>query len=261
MAHQPAGGPSPERRPDGTDHLHTVEIVALLRELTARLITSDDLDQALGALVRTTAHVVPERAWCAVTLVRAGGPSTAAVSAELPEGVDEVSPPVDDGPCLTAIRTRELTVSQDLATESRWPAWRRRVAPDAVRGALSVPVDIDEQVIGALTLYPNRPDRLSPDVQLATMLIAEHAGLLLAAVLDRGRQADLTAGLTAALSSGETVNRAVGIVMAQRGCSAEEALHVLQHAAARVSLPLHDVADRLVEMIASRSPNADPEQR
>jgi len=36
--------------------LHVVEIVALLREVTAKLIGSDDLDEALAALVRTTAH-------------------------------------------------------------------------------------------------------------------------------------------------------------------------------------------------------------
>src|SRR5919199_1916992 len=240
--------------PDTVTQLHTLEIVALLRELTARLVTSDDLDEALGALVRTTAHAVPARAWCGITLIRAGAPSTAAVSDDLPYGVDEVAAPDDEGPCLTAVRTREMVLSQDLRAEARWPAWRGRAG--AVRGVLSVPLDIDDHVIGALTLYTASPHAFTPDVQLTAMLLAEHAGLLLAAVLDRGRLAGLTAELRAALEDGESVNRAVGIVMGQRGCAAEEALQVLQQASARLHVPVHEVAERLVTTIASRSGSA-----
>jgi GAF domain-containing protein len=236
--------------PDG--QLHVVEIVALLRELTARLIGSGDLDDALGALVRTAARPASGTAWCGITLIRDGAPVTAAVSEPLPQGVDEVAYR-DDGPCMTAIRIREVVVAQDLADDDRWPAWSKRVLPAGVHGVLSVPLDIDERIVGALTLYAAEPHALSPDVQLALLLIAEHAGLLLAAVLDRSRLAGLTAELSDALAGGETVNRAIGIVMAQRSCSAEDALGVLWNASARLHRPLHDVADRLVNTIANRS--------
>jgi GAF domain-containing protein len=230
--------------------LHVVEIVALLRELTAKLIVSDNLDEALAALVRTTAHAVPGRAWCGITLVRDGGPVTAAVSEPLPPGVDEVPAAVPDGPCLTAIRTRELVLAQDLGADDRWPSWSQGLP---IRGVLSVPLDIDERIVGALTVYAAEAHTFAPDVQLTTLLIAEHAGLLLAAVLDRGRLAGLAADLAEALASGEAVNRAVGIVMAQRGCGAEEALDVLRQASSRLRVPLSEVADRLVTTIASRS--------
>jgi AmiR/NasT family two-component response regulator len=97
------------------------------------------------------------------------------------------------------------------------------------------------------------PRAFTPDVQLAAMLVAEHAGLLLAAVLDRGRLAGLAADLSEALASGETVNRAIGIVMAQRGCRAEDAFDVLRQASMTLHAPLHEVADRLVTAIGSRS--------
>jgi GAF domain-containing protein len=233
--------------------LHVVEIVALLRELTARLITGDDLDEALRVLVRTTTRAVPGPAWCGITLIREGAPVTAAVSAPLPPGVDEIEPQREDGPCLTAVRSRDLVVGQDLAVDARWPSWRSRVLGSGIHGVLSVPLDIDEQVIGALTLYAAEPYTFSSDVQLAVLLVAEHAGLLLAAVLDRTRTAGHAAELAEAQSSGETVNRAVGIVMAQRGCSAEDALGVLRQASVRLRVPLEEVADRLVSTIASRS--------
>jgi transcriptional regulator with GAF, ATPase, and Fis domain len=232
---------------------HVVEIVALLRELTAQLITSEDLDQALESLVETTARAVPGEGWCAMTVIRAGAPTTAAVSKGLPPGVDELDEPGVDGPSLAAICNREMVVSQDLYAETRWPDWRTRATASDVGAAMSVPLDIDEQIVGALTLYARKPAAFSPDVQLTTMLIGEHAGLLLAAVVDRSRLANLAGELAVALADGETVNRAIGIVMAQRGCPSDEALSVLTNAAQTLHVPLHQVADRLVRTIDDRA--------
>jgi GAF domain-containing protein len=240
------------RMSDGDHELHVVEIVALLRELTARLITIDDLDQALESLVTTTARVVPGRSWCGITLLRAGAPGTEAASSPLPAGVDEIQYRTGDGPALAAVRTREMVVVGDLAADTRWRRWREAAVGNGISGVLSVPLDIDDHVIGALTLYAGEPHAFSPDVQLAAMLVAEHAGLLLAAVLDRGRLAGLAADLHDALASGDTVNRAIGIVMAQRGCPAEDALGVLRQASVTLHAPLYEVAERLVTTIGSR---------
>ena len=232
--------------------LHVVEIAAVLRELTAQLIASDDLDDALVRLVDTTADLIEGPSWCDVTLIRAGGPTTAAASVGLPDlGEDQYR--TGEGPSIQAIRTREVVLSTDLSKDTRWPEWSARARGGGVHGVLVAPVDIDEQVIGALSLYAGMPDRLTPDVSFMALLVAEHAQLLLAAVLDRDRQATLTADLAEALGDGETVNRAIGIVMAQRGCSAETALEVLQDTAFRVNLPLAQISKRLVDTIANRS--------
>ena len=56
-----------------------------------------------------------------------------------------------------------------------------------------------------------------------------------------------------ALGDGETVNRAIGIVMAQRACSAEAALDVLLDTANQLHLPLWTVTERLVDTITNRA--------
>jgi transcriptional regulator with GAF, ATPase, and Fis domain len=233
--------------------LHVVEIFAVLRQLTAQLIASDDLDDALAHLVDTAAGLVAGEAWCGVTLVRTGGPCTAAASVGLPAKIDEEQYTTGDGPSMQAMSTGEMVMSVDLTHETRWPEWLDRARSGGVHGVLSVPVDIDDQVIGALSLYTADPDRLTPDIGLTAMLVAEHAGLLLAAVLDRGRMNSLNEELTEALGDGEMVNRAIGIVMAQRACTAEAALDVLRETAGRLHLPLWTVAERLVDTITSRS--------
>jgi GAF domain-containing protein len=233
--------------------LHVVEIVSILRILTAQLVVSDDLDDALGRLAETAAGLISGPASCGVTVIRPDGVTTAASSSGLPELLAKVQYETGDGPCMTAIRHREILVCQDLDREERWPGWTERAREQGVRGVLAAPVDIDDQVVGAVSIYAEQPDRFPPDVELTTMLLAEHAGLLIAGVLDRSRMADRTAELTAALGDGEAVNRAIGIVMAQRGCPAEQALEVLTQASHTLRLPLAAVAERLVDTIASRA--------
>ncbi|MEV6927196.1 GAF and ANTAR domain-containing protein [Dactylosporangium sp. NPDC051485] len=233
--------------------LHTVEIAAVLRQLTARLIASDDLDEALEDLVETAADLVDGASWCAVTLVRSGGPSTAAASSGLPDSLLDMQYDSGTGPSMEAIRTRDLILADDLAAEDRWPQWRPRALAAGVKAVLAVAVDIDEQVIGALTVYSAEPGHFTTDVGLAAMLVAEHAGLLLSAVLDRGRRAGAHAELREALVDGETVNRAVGIMMVQRACSANAALDVLRSTAQRLDLPLTTVASRLVQTVERRA--------
>ncbi len=233
--------------------LHVVEIFAVLRQLTAQLIASDDLDEALSHLVDTAAGLVDGEAWCGVTLVRTGGPCTAAASPGLPAKVDDEQYITGDGPSMLAMSTRQVVMSRDLTTETRWPHWLERAQAGGVFGVLAVPVDIDEQVIGALSLYTADPDRINADLGLTAMLVAEHASLLLAAVLDRSRLTSLAAELTEALGDGEMVNRAIGIVMAQRACTAEAALDVLRETGTRLHIPLWTVAERLVDTITSRA--------
>lgn len=233
--------------------LHVVEIVAVLRLLTAQLVVSETLDEALNSLAGTATDLVDGQAWCGVTVIRTGEVSTAASSHDLPILLDKAQLEIGEGPCLEAIRSREMLLSQDLENETRWQQWSRRAFGYGVRGVLSLPVNIDDQVLGALNIYAGAPDRFPPSVELTAMLLAEHAGLLVSGVLDRSRLASRSAELTAALGDGEAVNRAIGIVMAQRSCTAEDALDVLRAAAETLRIPLAAVAERLVDTVASRA--------
>ncbi|GAB3808286.1 GAF and ANTAR domain-containing protein [Micromonospora zhanjiangensis] len=158
-----------------------------------------------------------------------------------------------DGPVLTAIRRRELVLIPDLRTGDHWSAWRHRALALGVHGVLVAPFDVDEQVIGAVSLYSREPARLTPSRQLTAMLLAEHAGLLLAGVRDRARQAAAAGELDESLIDG-VLGQAIGVIMTQRGCPAPEALQVLRTASTALSIPVREVAERLVASVARNHP-------
>ncbi|MEU8262271.1 GAF and ANTAR domain-containing protein [Micromonospora sp. NPDC048999] len=227
------------------DMLGVLETAALLRELTAGLIAVGDFDEALTRLVRIARDAVPGVDCCGFTALRAGEPVGVAASdvgrAELDDLRDG-----PDTPAMTAIRRREMITAPDLDREARWPVWADRARGLGVRGVISAPVDVDEQVIGAINLYAESADELATRHQLTAMLLAEHAGLLLAAVRDRERQAARADQLDSALLAEGVVGQAVGVIMTQRGCPAPEALDVLRTAASSLDIPLREVAERLV---------------
>ncbi|SCL35823.1 GAF domain-containing protein [Micromonospora nigra] len=229
--------------------LGVLEMAALLRELTAGLLTVDDFDEGLSALVRITRDALVGVSWCGFTALRAGEPAGVAASDPGLAELDDLRR-ASDSPALDAIRRREMIRAEDLGRETRWPTWTPRARELGVQGAISAPVDIDEQVIGAINLYAATPETLTTGHQLTAMLLAEHAGLLLAAVRDRARRAALAGERGSALLGDGVVGQAIGVIMAQRGCPAPEALEVLRSAATSLTIPLHEVAERLVSTVA-----------
>lgn len=246
-------------RADASPHL--VEVTALLRELTARLIRAEDLQHALDVLASTAVAAVPGVAWCGVTVLRDGHPATIATASApaihgdgIGDSADQLQYDTGEGPCLEAIRTRALTACPDLGAERRWTRWTPRARDLGVRSVLSVPLDVDEAVVGALNLYGAHPAAMGDQAQLTALLIAEHAGLLLGSVVERGARAELTARLVEDLREGAALDHAVGIVMAQRRCTAEEALAVLRGAAEALDVRPRVVAERLIAAVGGPVP-------
>ncbi|MCZ7429682.1 GAF and ANTAR domain-containing protein [Micromonospora sp. WMMA1949] len=227
------------------DNLGVLETAALLRELTAGLIGAAGFDEALGRLVRIARDAVPGVDCCGFTALRAGEPAGVAASDPGRAELDDLRHGPDT-PALTAIRRREMVIAGGLPGETRWPAWSERARALGVHGVISAPVDVDEQVIGAINLYAESPEALTPRHQLTAMLLAEHAGLLLAAVRDRERAASRAGEIDDSLLAEGVVGQAVGVIMTQRGCPAPEALRVLRSAASSLDIPLREVAERLV---------------
>jgi GAF domain-containing protein len=252
------GGPAASvivRRADGmpADNTDLMETVGLLRQVTVEIVTSSDLDQALRRLADLAVELAPGPAWCGISVLRHGEPGLAAGSRSFPAVLEEEQYRRGEGPCLTAMSDRDVVISADLTTERRWPSWCRLALRHGARAVACYPLDLDTGVIGALNMYPSTDAPLSRSAHLTAMLVAEQAGLLLRVVLDRNRDRVRIERLSAGTDRGRSdIDRAVGILMAQRACDQREALTVLEEAADAVGTDLASVAAKLVSTVATR---------
>ncbi|MCX9191454.1 transcription antitermination regulator [Carbonactinospora thermoautotrophica] len=214
--------------------------------LSALMLSTQQLEEALGHVTAMTSRILPVEPSCGVTLMRAGQIATIVPSDGLSPLVDEIQYSTGEGSCVQALRTREVVASQDLRTDPRWRQWRERALAHGVRSVYAHPLEVGQQAVGALNLYARQPGTWAEEAQRVLMLLAEHAALLLSVVIRQASHAELTEQLRAALSSRAVIDQAIGIIMAQRGCDAEKAFAVLREVSNKRNIKLRDVAARLV---------------
>jgi transcriptional regulator with GAF, ATPase, and Fis domain len=241
-------------REDGRVEPHLVEIVAALKEITARVTSAADLPEAVENLLKVTTDLVPGHVQCGIMTLSQGVPATFAATGLPAEVLDEAQHADGDGPCLEAVRTRDIVLSQDLGTEPRWPTWTAAARRSGIASVLSYPFDVDPSVLGALNLYSDRPHSFVDNVPIMAMLVADHASLLLRVRLRQLTQNDLLAQMSEVRAGDTAVERAIGIVMAQRGCPPEQALRHLHEAATHLGVGIPALAERLVETVGGRGP-------
>jgi hypothetical protein len=232
---------------------HLVEIVAALKDITARITSADALPEAVDDLLKATADVLPGYIRCGVTMISQGEPATIVAPGLPGEVLDETQHAGGDGPCMEAIRTRDVVVSQDLAADERWPVWSAGALRNGVRGVLSYPFDVDTLTLAALNLYADRGHAFTPDIPLIAMLLADHASMLLRARLRQLSHDEMLASVNDVRSGDATLERAIGIIMAQRGCPPDQALRHLHEAATHLGVGLSAIAERLVRTVGDRS--------
>src|SRR5262245_9167743 len=102
---------------------HLVEIVAALKDITARISAATSVGEAIDDLLKVTSDLLPPDMLAGAALVGEGEPATFTANGLAVEVLDEVRHAGSDGPCMEAVRTRDIVVSQDPSSETRWPIW------------------------------------------------------------------------------------------------------------------------------------------
>lgn len=246
-AEQPSASATLSGSSDSASHgTDSVEVAGLLHELTAQLLSADDLPQALDRLAVFIAGAVPSVLRCSVTLITEGKPLSRVASGGQGQALDDLQYSVGQGPGLDAARSRELITVQDLPADVRWPELADCARAQGVHSVAAIPLDVRRSSVGSVSLFVARPHGIVPDLLLTAMAIVSQAEILLGEL-----------GRRAALSEGATVDRAAGVIIAQRGCGVREAYEVLRDTAQRLGMDRRAVAERLTAAAAARARTPD----
>jgi hypothetical protein len=191
-------------------------------------------------VVAFAAEVVPHSEHCGLTVTRGSRkPMTLGASGPLVEHVDRLQYETGEGPCLEAIDGHDVVRADDLAIDPPWPTFGRRcVAETGVRSMFSVRLLLSGTDRAALNFYTHRPKAMD-DLDVATgAILAPFAALALQAAL-LGRE---VGHLQTALHSSRQIGTAIGILMARRLLTAEQAFAQLVTASQHLNRKLRDVA-------------------
>jgi GAF domain-containing protein len=181
-------------------------------------------------------------------------PQAWAVTADFVSEIDSIQyRELNEGPCITSMLSGRPAVSGSLGSDGRWPRFGGRVARMGVHSALSMPLSVADQVIGAINAYAHSRDAFATHaVQLASQFAAPAAASVCnARLLSDAR--DRAERLQRALVSRTIIDQAIGIMRARTGVGADEAFERLVRLSQSENAKLRVVAERLVDEAVRRA--------
>jgi len=160
---------------------------------------------------------------------------------------------LNEGPCITAALERRTVRSGSLGGEKMWPRFGPRVGRMGIHSALSLPLLLPGQVIGAINVYARGKDVFDEHAAELGELFAKPAAVAVhnAQILAQART--LTAQLQTALSTRPVIDQAIGLLRGRSGGSAEEAFAQLRSMSQSEHRKLADVAQRIVDEAVRRA--------
>lgn len=224
-------------------------------ELIRLLASTESIDGFLHDLVAHAGQATGHS--CSITARTSADPQyyTVASTDHRTRQLDEQQYADQGGPCLEALRTGLPVLVPDMRAETRWAPYPQQAAGLGAASSMSYPLIIKGQSIGALNLYAFQP--MSPDAGMqarATQLAANAAGVLAVAI----RLAENTqeaANLRIALTSRSTIDNAIGILMGQQQCTAEEGFDLLRRASQHRNIKLRELAAQIVAGVNRKKPS------
>lgn len=217
-----------------------------LTEIAGILTATSSFEDLMQHVADLSARAVPAAATCGVTLSADAHVITVASADALARLLDEQQYGADDGPCLDALRTGRVVMSDDLSRETRWDGYPAIAVAHGVRGVHSSPLRVGSGTIGALNLYAGSAHAFDDESRAAAGQMAALAAAIMTAAMWHHDEASLTDHLRTALSSRSVIDQAMGIVMAMQRCTPETAFEVLRAVSQNRNIPLRSIAAELV---------------
>ncbi|WP_448620665.1 GAF domain-containing protein [Geodermatophilus sp. URMC 65] len=204
------------------------------------------LKSLLQAVAELTREVIPGDLEASVSLLINDRASTAVFTGSLALDCDESQYGRGYGPCLHAASTGELVEVADAQDEPRWREYVEQAVEHGALSSLSVPLPINEGIVGAINVYAHKPHAFDEDSRSVATRFAAYAAVAAANMYAHEEARDLIEHLERRVQSRAVIERATGILMERYELTADQSLHALARVARRTDTKVRDIADTLV---------------
>jgi GAF domain-containing protein len=224
------------------------ELAASFMSMAGILFSEETLQSALDLMSRLAQETLPGTAGAGVTLVRGRRRTTVAYfNGDIVRTADDLQYSLNEGPCLTAISTKETVRIDAIGSESRWPNWTAVVAKTGIQSLISVPLLVRDDAVGAVKVYSHEPLNYDALSERIMGLFAQQASIVLTNFKDYTRAQELGGQLREALQSRDMIGMAKGILMSRENVDESTAFDMLRQLSQHENVKLKEVASRLLQ--------------
>jgi len=254
------GVPSPPSEPPTPEQVRAdaADLQSAIGDLAGLVAGSLGLSELLTEVAAFAVHAIPGAEGAGVTLLRVDRidnmVEALAASAPFVAEIDEIQyVTLQEGPCITAALERRTVRSGSLGGEKMWPRFGPRVGRLGVHSALSLPLLLPDQVVGAINVYAHDKDVFDEYAAELGELFAKPAAVAVHNAHVLAQAMALTAQLQTALSTRPVIDQAIGLIRGRSGRSAEDAFAQLRAISQAEHRKLADVAQRIVDEAVRRA--------
>ena len=222
-----------------------------LRHLSRLVLQDETLETTLQRIVDVATRAIPDTLGVSITLKKGHRPYTAVATNEAVQAIDQREYAVDEGPCIDAMRDGQLHHLEDVATETRWPAFTQVCREEGLGSVLGVPLCVGDAPYGAMNLYALAPRAFKEDQQQAATLLVEQAAVALENTRTYSECSDRIRQLQEALESRVIIEQAKGVLMATERCDPDAAFEILKKRSQRSNRKLRQIADEVVAEVTT----------
>lgn len=209
-----------------------------LSELARELQAEPSMRALLQHIVEAAVDEIDPAEHAGISEIDGKRVHTRAATAPLVRRIDDLQYRVEDGPCLTSLRTEHTVRTDDLLHEIRWPLFAAAAAQHGVRSMLSVQLFVEDDNLGALNLYATAPNAFDRHHESTAMMLAAHAAIAM-------KGSKVQTQLRTALQTRDVIGQAKGILMERFKINHGEAFDLLVAASQHTHRKLTDIADEL----------------
>ena len=234
------------------------DLQAAIGDLAGLVAGSLGLPELLTEVALFAVHAIPGAEGAGVTLLRVDRidnmVEALAASAPFVAEIDDIQyVTLQEGPCITAALERRTVRSGSLGGEKMWPRFGPRVGRLGVHSALSLPLLLPDQVVGAINVYSHDKDVFDEHAAELGELFAKPAAVAVHTAHVLAQAMALTVQLQTALSTRPVIDQAIGLLRGRSGRSAEDAFAQLRAISQAEHRKLADVAQRIVDEAVRRA--------
>ena len=218
-----------------------------LQDLSGLQAAHGAVAQTLERIAHLALRAVPAADGAGLSLLETDRPMTLVATDELVQKVNRMQHMLHEGPSLSAVSSAGPVISGNLGGAAQWPRFGPRAGRLGLHSALSLPLVLNSDLVGALTFYAHAKDGF--DVRAAAVGEA-FAGPAAVSVSNAQRLAQserLVEQLQQALTSRAQIDQAVGLLMGRTGADAPAAFERLRRMSQARSVKVAALAAELLE--------------
>jgi GAF domain-containing protein len=223
-----------------------------LTELSRFFVGDGTIEETLLRVAELTVAAIPPAGLIGITLVADGRNRTAVFTDKTSPEIDQAQYDSGEGPCLEALRDKEVVVVDSMKEDGPWPEFRAAALAHGIHSTMSLPLVVDKVSVGAMNLYADEPYAFGSADRDAGSVFAAQAAIVLANARAYWDAHSLSERLGEAMRNSAVIEQAKGILMGAQGCDADQAFALLVQASQRENVKLREIARRIVASATER---------